>query len=1041
MQKFDEKTLEEAIIEMFLDNNYEYLKGSEVNRETDEILLIDDITNFLKYSYPHLNDIERERVINKIKVVTSSSLYQSNKNLFSILNEGFNLKREDASKTSIHINYIDFENPKNNIFKIVNQYTITDNQDRRPDVIIFINGIPISIFEFKSAIEENVTIYNAWEQIHLRYNRDIPNLMRYCFLSVISDGANTRMGTIFTPYEYYYSWNKADEKEKVKNGVSSLKTLIDGAFSKERIIAILRDFIYYSDSNENEKVIVSRYPQFFGAKKVFENIKLHLKPKGDGKGGTYFGATGSGKTNTMLFLSRLLLTHDRDIFNAPTIIILVDREDLANQTSELFENSKKYLKENNVKTIDSRAHLREELTNNKSGGIYICTIQKFEEETGLLSIRNNIICLSDEAHRTQTNIGSTLKKSEKGIENSYGFGYYLRNAFPNATYVGFTGTPIDDTIHVFGDIIEQYTMKESTDDGITVGISYEPRLARVIISDEQSTKIDSYYQKIIEEGVNIEQAEKSKRAMSNMHQILIHPERVKKIAEDINIHYSKLVEEKPEIVQKAMIVTSSREHAYKIYQELKRIRPDWFLPKKTSKSNLSKLELEKLVKLPKVNLIATRNVNDSKEMYDLIGDKRYKKLLEKQFKNINSNFQIAIVVDMWITGFDVPSLAVMYNDKPLKQHTLIQTISRVNRVFKGKEKGIVVDYIGIREAMLEALKKYNNFQENTINDIDVTLRLFKNQLSILDSLFNTFDSSKFFDGKPYERLMTLNFGCEYIQKTQELENRFMQESFKMKKAFEIARPSGKLSNNNIEKAQFYLAIRSILYKQVKDNVPDAEIMNKKVQEMVYKAISALKVENIFNAGSDELFSQANQNELLNLPMPNTKYKVLMKILKKQIKAYSKINKLKAIEFSDRLKKVADKYNNRNKKNESSATEFESIDELSNQIINIMDDLKNEANTFRSLGISNEEKTFYDILVKVRDNHNVEYLDESSISLAKKIKKLTDDIMKIPDWNSRDDIKNSLKRDMKILLHHNEFPIQYNDEIFISVLEQINNSDK
>ncbi|WP_301402348.1 type I restriction endonuclease subunit R [Staphylococcus haemolyticus] len=1041
MQKFDEKTLEEAIIEMFLDNNYEYLKGSEVNRETDEILLIDDITNFLKYSYPHLNDIERERVINKIKVVTSSSLYQSNKNLFSILNEGFNLKREDASKTSIHINYIDFENPKNNIFKIVNQYTITDNQDRRPDVIIFINGIPISIFEFKSAIEENVTIYNAWEQIHLRYNRDIPNLMRYCFLSVISDGANTRMGTIFTPYEYYYSWNKADEKEKVKNGVSSLKTLIDGAFSKERIIAILRDFIYYSDSNENEKVIVSRYPQFFGAKKVFENIKLHLKPKGDGKGGTYFGATGSGKTNTMLFLSRLLLTHDRDIFNAPTIIILVDREDLANQTSELFENSKKYLKENNVKTIDSRAHLREELTNNKSGGIYICTIQKFEEETGLLSIRNNIICLSDEAHRTQTNIGSTLKKSEKGIENSYGFGYYLRNAFPNATYVGFTGTPIDDTIHVFGDIIEQYTMKESTDDGITVGISYEPRLARVIISDEQSTKIDSYYQKIIEEGVNIEQAEKSKRAMSNMHQILIHPERVKKIAEDINIHYSKLVEEKPEIVQKAMIVTSSREHAYKIYQELKRIRPDWFLPKKTSKSNLSKLELEKLVKLPKVNLIATRNVNDSKEMYDLIGDKRYKKLLEKQFKNINSNFQIAIVVDMWITGFDVPSLAVMYNDKPLKQHTLIQTISRVNRVFKGKEKGIVVDYIGIREAMLEALKKYNNFQENTINDIDVTLRLFKNQLSILDSLFNTFDSSKFFDGKPYERLMTLNFGCEYIQKTQELENRFMQESFKMKKAFEIARPSGKLSNNNIEKAQFYLAIRSILYKQVKDNVPDAEIMNKKVQEMVYKAISALKVENIFNAGSDELFSQANQNELLNLPMPNTKYKVLMKILKKQIKAYSKINKLKAIEFSDRLKKVADKYNNRNKKNESSATEFESIDELSNQIINIMDDLKNEANTFRSLGISNEEKTFYDILVKVRDNHNVEYLDESSISLAKKIKKLTDDIMKIPDWNSRDDIKNSLKRDMKILLHHNEFPIQYNDEIFISVLEQINNFDK
>lgn len=1041
MTKFDEATLEAAIIELFQEKDYEYSNGEMLHRKFDDVLLLSDLTGYLTLRYSDLSEIEIAKTINKIKLTPTSPLYRSNRDIFFLINEGFDLIRDDATETALHIDYIDFENPENNIFKVVNQYTVVGERERRPDMLIFVNGIPIAIFEFKTAINESVTIHDAWKQIHMRYNRDIPNLTKYCFLSILSDGANTKMGSIFTPYEYYYSWNKVNDEEKVANGILSLKTLIDGAFAKDRLIAILRDFIYYPDTENKETAIITRYPQFFAANKMLKNIKEHLRPNGDGKGGTYFGATGSGKTNTMLFLSRLLATHDRDVFQSPTIIILVDREDLSNQTSELFESSKKYLKDNNVKAIASRADLKFELSTNESGGVYICTIQKFEEETGLLSERTNIICISDEAHRTQTNTEAKLKKTDEGIQTSYGFAHYLREAFPNATYAGFTGTPIDETIYVFGEIVDQYTMKESTDDGITVRISFEPRLARVIMSDSQAAKIDKYYQKASEDGANPEQVEESKKAMSSMKQILSHPDRIKKVASDIAVHYMRLVSEKPEVVQKAMIVTSSREHAYAMYQELKKIRPDWFTSIKTDRTDLTDIELEKLVELPKVNLVATRGKDDPKEMFDLIGDNSHRQLLEKQFKNNNSNFQIAIVVDMWITGFDVPSLAVMYNDKPLKKHTLIQTISRVNRVFEGKDHGLVVDYIGIRKAMLEALKMYGGDQGNPIDDLPITLSIFRNQLAIIDDMLSKFDASKFYNGNPAERLMTLNEGAEFIQMSQELETRFMHESRKMKKAYEIVFPSGELSDKETERAQFYLAIRSIIYKQTKGDAPDAEMMNKIVQKMVYDAITSTGVEDIVNNETDELFSQAIQDELAKINMPNTKFNALLKLLKSQIKTYGLTNKLKAIEFSERLSKVVEAYNNRDAQVFVSEVVSDFVNDLSNQLLEIMKDLKDDAESFEKMGISYEEKAFYDILIKVRDDHEFEYSDENALNLAKDIKELVDDKAKFADWSSRDDIKNQLRRDLVVLLHKNGYPPQWNNDIFEQVLEQAENFKK
>lgn len=1040
--KFNEEQLEKAIIELFVQQGYDYIHGEEIHRKYDDILLTDDIKSFIlkKYSQYNLTENEIDRIINKIKSISYSFLYDGNRKTFWLINEGFDLERDDISKVAVHIDYIDYENIENNIFKVINQYTIQDEKTRRPDLLIFINGIPLVICEFKSAIKEDTTIYDAWKQIRNRYNRDIPKLMRFCALSLISDGANTKLGSIYTPYEYYYSWNKVSYKETVANGINSLITMIKGAFAKDRLIKILQDFIFYPDDSQKNEAIVCRYPQFFGAVKMYESIKSHLKPHGDGKGGTYFGATGCGKTYTMLYLTRLLIKHDNNIFNNPTIIIITDREDLDTQTSELFVTATKYLHETDVRSIENRDDLQITLKNKPSGGIYITTIQKFCESIGVLSHRSNIICISDEAHRTQTGIGSKVVKKENGIYTTYGFAYYLRNSFPNATYCGFTGTPIDETISVFGDVVDSYTMKESTEDGITVRITYEPRLAKVLLDEKQAKEIQKYYDKCVDLGSTQEQIEESQKAMSKMTAILGNPERLVKVATDIVEHYTILCSEKPEITQKAMIVCANRQIAFKLLKEIYKIKPEWAEIKRSeNENNLSKEQLEKLQPLPKINLVATQNKDDEDELYKACGNKKYRQMLDKQFKNNNSNFKIVIVVDMWITGFDVPSLAVMYIDKPLQKHTLIQTISRVNRVFNGKNQGLVVDYIGIKEDMMKAIKQYGSNNGNPIDELKITLEIFRNHLSLISSLFNNFDETKFYNGTPVERLRCLNNAAEYIQVKRETQVRFMGLSLRLKNAYMICNPSGELTIEENKKAQFYLAIRSILYKQTKNDAPDAEIMNSIVEKMVADAISCTGIENIFKQdNSIDLFSDKFIHQLDEIKMPITKFNALLKIIRKDIKEYSRTNKIKAKEFDERLKDVVDKYNNRDNLAFTNEVLNEFIDELSCQLVDMYRDIEKDKQSFIALGITFEEKAFYDILIKVRDNHNFEYEDKKCIELAKKIKELVDDKAKYADWHTRNDIKNQLSKDLFILLYQNSYPPEWNNEVFDKVMEQTEN---
>ena len=1040
---FTESELEKAIIELFKQQGYTYLHGDEIHRPFKDVLLYDDLKAFLLSQYPDLTQSELSKIISRLDTLSSVPLYEGNRDTYRLVSEGFDFVREDPSKIGLHINFIDFDNVDNNSFKVVNQFIVEDGHTRIPDMLIFINGIPVGIFEFKSAIEEGKTIHNAWEQITIRYVRDIPALLKYTALSVICDGANTRLGTIFTPYEFYYAWNKANEQDTVANGISSLFTMVEGAFAKDRVLSIIRDFIFYPDDSEKQEAIICRYPQYFAAKKMLANIKAHKKPEGDGKGGIYFGATGCGKTYTMLFLSRLLMLRDRDTFHNPTIVLITDREDLDTQASKLFVTAKKYLHDENVRSIETRADLKETLSGRESGGVYITTIQKFCEGIGVLSERSNIICISDEAHRTQTGVGAKLKKTDKGVYTTYGFAEYLRRSFPNATYCGFTGTPIDEAIAVFGDIVDSYTMKEASDDGITVRIAYEPRLVRVILSEDDAKEIQKYYNRCAEQGANEEQIEESKRAMSKMTAILGHPDRLKRLAADIVQHYETLCDEKPEIVQKAMIVCADRKLAFRVLKEILKLRPDWGVAKKCEdESAVPAEDLEQMTEIPKINLVATRNPDDEKELFDLCGTKEYRQKLDLLFKDTKSNFKIAIVVDMWITGFDVPSLAVMYIDKPLQKHTLIQTISRVNRVFEGKDKGLIVDYIGIKAEMMEAIKIYGGPQESPVDELNISLGIFRNHLKLIDDLLCNFNATKFFVGEPLERLMCLNLAAEYVQSSKEMESRFMTLSRKMKAAYNIVFPSGELTEAEIAKAQFYLAIRSIIYKQTKGDAPDAEIMNKVVEGMVQKAISCTGVENIVDENkSIDLFSDEFEKQLKSIKLPITKFNALIKLLRKAIIGYGHVNKVKAIEFDERLRKVVEIYNTRDKLVFTSEVVADFVNDLSDELIKIFKDLEADKTSFEAMGITYEEKAFYDILVKVRDEHGFVFADEKCISLAKEIKKLVDDKVQYADFFNRDDIKNQMNMDLTVLLYKNGYPPEWDEEVFNKVMEQAENFKK
>ena len=1047
MSHFNEHTLEMAIMQLFEQQGYIYQNGETIHKELSEVLLLDDLRMFLmdRYANDGITPLEVERVIAKLTANNGASLYVQNAMTYRLMTEGFSIKREDASLPDLFVEVIDFENIDRNIFKIVNQLEIKGLEKRIPDGIIYVNGLPVVVLEFKSAVKEETTIINAFTQLTVRYRRDIPELFKYNAFVVISDGVNNKYGTLFTPYEFFYAWRKVERTDKAGDGIDSLHTMMEGLFRRERLLSAMKDFVYFPDTSKSELKIVCRYPQFFAAHRLYDNIleHSHINLHGDGKGGTYFGATGCGKSLTMLFLTRLLMRSKH--LASPTIVIITDRTDLDDQLSGQFVNAKQFIGDDTVVNVETRDELGQKLRGRKSGGVFLTTIQKFSEDINLLSDRANIICISDEAHRTQTNVEQNVTITDKGVKRSYGFAKYLHDSLPNATYVGFTGTPIDATIDVFGDVVDSYTMTESVNDGITRRIVYEGRAAKVFADHSKLQEIEDYYDKCAQSGANEYQIEESKKAVTQMEQILGDPDRLAAVAFDFVNHYEKRIAEGNTVCGKAMFVCSNRQIAYRLYKQIIALRPDWTIKKISDEPVISSSEIPENQKpVERIKLVMTRSKDDDPELYQLLGSDDDRKKLDVKFKNPNSNFKIAIVVDMWITGFDVPCLDTMYVDKPLQRHTLIQTISRVNRVYQGKDKGLVVDYIGIKKNMNNALKQYAGIGDNgdNVETIEQSVTMVKDELDILRRMFVKFDYSKFTTGSPLEQLNCLRNAAEFTQSTDKAENLFMGHARKLKSAYNLCSNSDQISERDREDIHFFMGVRSIIYKLTKGDAPDAWQMNVKVRQMIEDALQSDGVEEIIqvnaNAKELDLLSEEYMQRLQKLKQPNTKVKLMERLLRTVITDFKRVNKIKGVDFTNRLNQLVARYNDRS---DNAVFAAEVMDEVAQKMAELLHDVNKEKKSFTELGITYEEKAFYDILKEIAHRFGFEYPEDKLLKLAAAVKQMVDDKSKYTDWSNRTDIQAELKMDLIILLSENKYPPVTHDEVYKEVLEQAENFKK
>lgn len=1093
-----ESEFESAFIALLEAAGWQYLAGSKIPRHSQsDVLYADDFMEFMRKTNPDLTAEDIEKIYDNLRLIGAENDFAALHKVYNWIVDGVQFCLQNGEARLVYL--IDFENPANNIFRVVNQFSveyINNGQQaaRRPDILLFVNGIPLCIIELKNPAYANATIYQAWEQINIRYWRDIPHLLHYCPLACISDGIKTRLGTVRTPYEHFYAWRRINDDDEISTlPFEEMQTMIQGVYAPARFLEIFRDYIYFQDSiyDKDEFEIVCRYPQFFAARLLKQSIIKSVQEK-TGKGGTYFGATGCGKTYTMAFLARQLAlrcTHIPEI-GSPTIVMIVDREELQEQGAKLFTKSENFLKLGEVSIVKSRNHLREELSARKSGGFYICTIQKFcdrkDDKLGLISERQNIICFSDEAHRTQLEHARQIQFSKDADANmkamlSKPYAKVLKEAFPQATFVGFTGTPIEATYQTFGQEIDRYTMDQAVADGLTVSIKYHPRITKVLLDKEKIKQIEAYYKTCFTDGATPDDIEASKKAMSSMNIILSEPSRLERLAVDIHDHYTASCAQDPDRIQKAMIVCSSRPIAYALLQKFQEKYPEWFEAKKVpADQSATEAELKALKPMPFMAMVASVGSNDKADMYNYLGgvknDKRSEEL-DAAFKQEKSNFRIVIVVDMWITGFDVPSLTYMYNDKPLQKHQLIQTISRVNRKYPGKEYGMVIDYIGIRENMREAMKRYggNTSIAPTADDVGQATKAFREELHVLKSLFANYDLKPFLDINcdPVTRYTLLAKAAEYVFssiKELKLEGRqapqkvsfktyFLKTVKRMRMAFDICQPSGLLNDEEAALAQCFMAIAGFVRKMSGTTELDTDTMNRNVAKMVEEALKYNKVESVLETGEEEdIFSPEYYEKLSDVKMPATKLELLVKTLRKEIKEYSKVNQIAAKTYQELLERTIDEYHNRRKTltaEEASEAQAQATDDIiknaTEQALNILRQLNENRNSFRKIGLTFEEKAFYDILIALRDQYNFEYGTDTKVdgfivndkckTLAKKVKEIIDTKSSFADWLNNQNVRDQLKFDIKICLIKNGYPPKYSPEVFSKVMEQVENFEE
>lgn len=1026
--KFTESSLEVAIIEQLTELGYDYAIDTDqwsLSRSLDSFINEELLLDRLTAINPGVKTDILEQAIAMLKNIDNPSLFERNHIVHKWLTDGIQVEDYHSDVNPL-IRFIDFDNIKNNVFQVANQLKFKESRNLRiPDVILFVNGIPLVIFELKSIeYNEDTFIERAYEQLGRNgeadgYRFDIPTLFNYNAFLVISDGANNKVGTLTSDITRYNEWKSIDgEAGYKKNYAYKLDVLLEGLLKPERLLDVIKNNLFFMNSDKEKPVkILSQYHQYFGVKKAYDSIKHSLKPQGDGKAGIVWHTQGSGKSFTMVMLAHKLIT-DLEMKN-PTIVVLTDRNDLDNQLFGTFSNAAEFLRTRPVQ-VESREDLLEKIGSIKEGGIIFTTLQKFDKNNIVPNKRTNIVVISDEAHRSHYGIDEQIvyKKNPDGTFTSiskYGYAKYIRDALPEATYIGFTGTPVESGDHstsaIFGKTVDTYDMTQSVEDGSTVKIFYESRLAKVWLDDGKLKEIDKYYDDLANQNVSEDVIEESKSKWSSMEVIIGDDDRLHLLASDILKHYN---ERKDVLNGKAMIVCMSRKIAAKLYYQIIGLAP----------------ELKE-----QVALVVTESNKDSEEERKLFKDKAYRENAAKEFKRKDGSIKIAIVVDMWLTGFDVTDLDVMYIDKPMKGHNLMQAIARVNRVNVGKESGLIVDYIGIKSSLEEALNTYTaRDKELNLRDIQDTAKsILEEKLSILDEMFFHVDKKGFFGGTNSVRLKAIQNGADFVLSTDDIKKAYLQLTKQLKDAYVVA--IGILDEDYKKKVLYYLAVRHFVQKVERGNLPTnitPESINKHVEELIAEAIKGDEVEILTKVEDTEqnrdiwdLLSEEKVEKLRQSQPPHVFIKIMERLLKEAVREYRGYNLVKAKEYSERLRKLLEAYNTREDDLKTDMT-IVGLIAFSQEMV------EDEAYAKKN-NLTGRERAFYDALVA--NKSAVELMSDDILRvMAMELKAIVEEYATV-DWSKKKDTRAKMRMQIKRLLKKYNYPPDYTEEAISRVVDQ------
>ncbi len=982
----NENTLEQVIITELRKNGYEYFYGPDISRDYHEVILRDVFESAMFKINQGIKTNMVEEAYKSIKNLGLLKLEDMNAAFHKYLIEGVPVNyRVSGELLTYTVKLIDFAEPERNEFYVVNQYTVIEYKNKRPDVLVFVNGIPLVLFELKNITNEEAAIENAYKQVK-NYQMDIPSLFYYNAFNVISDGLDTRMGTITSDFTRYMVWKSENGEKPEEGGLNYFSVLLNGVFPKARLLDLIRNFIVFQNSKGKTIKIIAGYHQYFAVRKAVERTRNALEEHSR-KVRVVWHTQGSGKSLSMVFYTGCIVSNPK--FNNPTIVVLTDRNDLDNQLFDTFCSSSKLLLRQTPKQAKSREHLRE-LLKVKAGGIIFTTIQKFEESSEVLSERNNIIFMADEAHRSQYGLEGKLDR-ETG-EWKYGMAKYMRDSLPNATFIGFTGTPIDfddrSTVDVFGEYIDIYDMTQAVEDGATVPIYYENRTAKIKLNEELLKKIDAEYEKMTSEASETA-IEKSKSDLSTIEAIIGSKERLSLLADDMIAHYE---DRQYVLTGKAMMVCMSRRIAINLYRIILEKRPEW---------------------KQKVKVVLTSSNQDDEDWHDIIGNKAYRDGLMLEFKDDTSEFKIAIVVDMWLTGFDVPSMATMYIDKPMKGHNLMQAIARVNRVYRDKEAGLIVDYIGMAAELKSALSQYTKRDQDKIPDLGQALSIAIEKLEIMRDMFYGFDYSDFFGVDDSVRLIVIANGVNFALGMEEDEQKsFIREATALSQAETLCRSM--LDARIKQEIEFFKCVKAGICKTAGRMGITTNEINARIMKLLEQAIEQDGVYNIFaEAGKRNpeisILSEEYMEKIRRMKHKNIAAEMLRKLLEDNIRVFARTGVVKSQLFSEKMQKILKMYNNR------LITSAEVIEEL----LNLSKEMTEAYKAGDEKGLSTEELAFYDALVadpEVLRKMQDQVLIEMAQELTELIRR-----SRTVDWDKKESARAYMRTQVKHLLRKYKYP--------------------